>query len=239
MFLSRLELQHSPSFFQNTDMPLLVQTSLSATPKHDRKHKHSSQPRSFPTEHQTVASDSGVFFTLNLRRLDRQIDHHLRHVSTQKLPPHFDRDDLRQSIYVAIIESCPNYDPARSSRNTFCDRVIRRTLRKQLSSFRWQKNRGEESLEDDTVDLPTRSSSRGDFSEQEYALFQTEVQNVIAALPDDLKTICEMLMYYLPQEIACKLKTSKGVVQRRMEKIRTIFRAVGMTPDYFEENSED
>ncbi len=84
---------------------------------------------------------------------------------------------------------------------------------------------------------------RGDFSEQEYALFQTEVQNVIAALPDELKTICEMLMYYLPQEIASKLRvkkrTSKGAVQRRIQKIRTIFRSVGMTPDYFEENSED
>ena len=220
-------------------MTLLVQTSLLAMSKHDRKHDNSSPQRSFSTDCQTVAGDSGVFFTLNLRRLDKQIDHHLRRVSTQKLPPHFDRDDLRQNIYVAIIESCPNYDPARSSRNTFCDRVIRRTLRKQLSSFRWQKNRGECSLDDDTLELTQQTSSRGDFSEQEYALFQTEVQNVIAALPDDLQTTCEMLMYYLPQEIACKLKTSKGVVQRRMEKIRTIFRDVGMTPDYFEENSED
>ncbi len=220
-------------------MTLLVQTSLLAMSKHDRKHDNSSPQRSFSTDCQTVAGDSGVFFTLNLRRLDKQIDHHLRRVSTQKLPPHFDRDDLRQTIYVAIIESCPNYDPARSSRNTFCDRVVRRTLRKQLSSFRWQKNRGEESLDDGTVDLPTRSSDRGDFSEQEYALFQTEVQNVIAALPDDLQTICEMLLYYLPQEIASKLKTSKDYVLRRIQKIRTIFRAVGMTPDYFEETPEN
>ncbi len=65
------------------------------------------------------------------------------------------------------------------------------------------------------------------------------MQNVIAALPDDLQTICEMLLYYLPQEIASKLKTSKDYVLRRIQKIRTIFCAVGMTPDYFEENSED
>ncbi len=48
VFLSRLELQYSPSFFQNTDMTSLVQTSLSSNLKHDKRPDYSTPPRSIP-----------------------------------------------------------------------------------------------------------------------------------------------------------------------------------------------
>ena len=98
--------------------------------------------------------------SINLSHLYKQIDHHLRRVSTQKLPPHFDKDDLRQNIYVAIIESLSNFDPNLSSQNTFQDRVIQKCIRKKLASFRWRKNMSECSLDDGTVDLPTQTSIR-------------------------------------------------------------------------------
>ncbi len=85
---------------------------------------------------QTVqAKYSCPFF---LTHLNRQIDYHLRRVAAKNLPPHLDRDDLRQEIFVAVFQSLPNYDPARSSLNTFQDCVIRKNLRKQLYCIRYK-----------------------------------------------------------------------------------------------------
>ena len=175
---------------------------------------------------QTAQTKHSCPFSLN--HLHRQVDYHLRRVSVKNLPPHLDRDDLRQEMFVAVFQSQPSFDPARSSQNTFQDRVIRKNLRKQLSSFRWRKNQGEESLEDEAA-----ASSDARFHELsacEKSVFQNEVRAVVETMPDDLRLCCELLMYYTPKEAAAKLRISTGCVMRRMQSIRTIFCNAGMEP---------
>lgn len=169
----------------------------------------------------------------DIEQVDRQIDFHLRRVPTHRIPPHLDGDDLRQIVYVAMIESHAHYDPARSSPNTFRDRVIRRSVREQLSRSRWRKNRGERSLSDYVGERePSHDDVRADeLLRNEKHVFRGEVRAVIDAMPEELQRCCELLMYYTPEEAAEKMGIPTIYVLRKMDKIRSAFRKAGMMPE--------
>lgn len=166
--------------------------------------------------------------------IDRQIDLHLNNIPAHKIPSHFDKDDLRQNVYVSLFEAYRRYDPQRSSQNTFQDRVIRRCLREQLSGLRWRKNRGERSLSDCVGERePVHNDVRsGELRRNEKSVFQSEVRNVIDTLPRDLRRCCELLMFYTPQEVGEKMKMPQVYVLRKMAKIRSAFCKSGLNANY-------
>jgi DNA-directed RNA polymerase specialized sigma subunit len=172
--------------------------------------------------------------SLNIKQIDRQIDVHLRKISSRKLPSHLDRDDLWQSIYVAIIESLPKYNADLSSQNTFTNNVIRKSVGKQFLHLSRQKNQTHNSLDEFCAELePSYNNTRsGELLCNEKFLFQMEVRNVIDAMQPEFQEICELLLHYTLIETTRRLRKPKNYVLRQMQSIRMIFAEAGIAPEF-------
>ncbi|MDR1492021.1 MAG: sigma-70 family RNA polymerase sigma factor [Planctomycetaceae bacterium] len=169
-------------------------------------------------------------FTLS----DKTMNFHLSRIPRTFFRPFFERDDLRQEIFIALIRRSEEYDPTRSSRKTFENHLVQKAIANFIKRQRLRKNQPTESLDDVKFSkIPSCNETHcGEFNMIEQTIFATELQKIIDAMPDRLRECCERLKHYSPSETAEAMKRSAHCFQNDLKKIRRILS--GYMPEIFE-----
>jgi DNA-directed RNA polymerase specialized sigma24 family protein len=155
-----------------------------------------------------------------------------------------DCDDLQQEAALDLHLRRRFYDPARSGRRTFVQRVVsnrfanliaerragRRDYRACLRSL--DEPDGQDGLRrfGETLSADDYESQMGRRSMlwAQHAELRADVQRVIALLPPDLAAVAGLLMSVGAVEVARRLNLSRATVYRRIGGIREVFHAAGL-----------
>jgi RNA polymerase sigma factor (sigma-70 family) len=131
-----------------------------------------------------------------------------------------DRDDIEQDLIVRLLESWPQFDPAKGSATTFISTVVRNTVsnlirrrRRELQTFVASDSLPvlEESSHEDDVDL------------------KCDVATVLAGLAPEDRDLAERLMTSSVRRIAEEDNESIANVRKRVERLRKVFEAAGLS----------
>lgn len=177
-------------------------------------------------------------YTLNPDDVNKQIDFHLGRIPKGKLPAHIDLDDLRQEIYIVLLKRLPQFDPEKSSLQTFQDRLIVFQIKEYFKSFRWQKRQSGESLPSDDAPMVPRVNERkhGELKAVEQAVFGKEVMAVIDGMNEQQRKCCYLMMHYPEQFVADRLQLKGKNFNRLVKSIRAVFVKSNVRPGNFLEN---
>jgi RNA polymerase sigma factor (sigma-70 family) len=155
-----------------------------------------------------------------------------------------DQDDLQQEAALDLHLRLRNYDPARSGRRTFVQRVVTNRFANLIAERRAGCRDYRACLR--SLDEPDRQDGVRCFgetlSEDEYesrmgwrsmpwvqhAELRADVGRVIALLPPDLADVAGLLMSMSAVEAARRLNLSRATAYRRIGRIREIFAAAGL-----------
>ncbi|MHB0911813.1 MAG: sigma factor [Armatimonadota bacterium] len=158
-----------------------------------------------------------------------------------------DLEDIEQELYLRLYRLLPKYDPARSSKATFVDRVLtsgtRDLIRRQTAAKRDYR------MYQISLDQPIPSADEGDTSlgdsiwDTEHAFYlghslrnytdkvdlRIDVQRVLSKLDKSLQPIClGLAARKTPTEISRELGICRQTFYDRKLKIRKAFEAAGM-----------
>jgi RNA polymerase sigma factor (sigma-70 family) len=131
-----------------------------------------------------------------------------------------DRDDIEQDLIVRLLESWPQFDPAKGSATTFISIVVRNTVanlirRRRLVQRAFVDSEAladlEEPSHEDDVDL------------------ECDVATVLARLPPEDRVLAERLMTSSIREIAAEDDATVASVRKRVERLRSVFEAAGLS----------
>ncbi len=131
-----------------------------------------------------------------------------------------DRDDIEQDLMVRLLESWPQFDPAKGSATTFISTVVRNTvsnlIRRRQRELRTFVNSDslpvvEDSSHEDGIDL------------------KCDVATVLASLPPEDRDLAERLMTSSILEIAAADDVTVASVRKRVERLRKVFEAAGLS----------
>jgi len=181
--------------------------------------------------------DSGWLDARSLSRAERLA----RYVAGMPGFRESDLDDIRQELLLGLVERMPCYDPARAGRGTYVRRVlwgrVCRLLRGRycpkgsfLSRLRRLPSDSDEP-HDENVKAPSQDDLkvwREQPSEPDQVLVSLTIAQVVDRLPPELRALCEKLPEMSPADAARELGLSLWKLQRRMDRIRRIFRAAGL-----------
>jgi RNA polymerase sigma factor (sigma-70 family) len=155
-----------------------------------------------------------------------------------------DCDDLQQEAALDLHLRLRNYDPARSGRRTFVQRVVSNRFANLIAERRAGCRDYRACLR--SLDEPDRQEGVRCFgetlSEDEYesrmgwrsmpwvqhAELQADVEKVMALLPPDLAAVAGLLMSVGVVEAAQQLNLPRTTVYRRIGRIRTVFESAGL-----------
>lgn len=171
---------------------------------------------------------------INLDVAEKQIDYYLDRIFKNKIPSLVDLSDLRQDIFVTLLEQIDMFNPNRSSLDTFQARVIRNCVQQFSLKLRWKKNRTEEKITFvHTASLLTNKTKRNELQDVEKSVFVSEIHEVIENMDDELKLIAKNLMWYSVTQTSERMGIGINKLLRRIEKIRAIFTQAGIKPEDF------
>ena len=155
-----------------------------------------------------------------------------------------DCDDLQQEAALDLHLRRRFYDPARSGRRTFVQRVVSnrfanliaerkagcRDYRACLRSLDEPDGQDELRRFGETLSADEYESQMGRRSMPwvQRAELRADVQRVIALLPPDLAAVAGLLMSVGAVEVARRLNLSRATVYRRIGGIREVFHAAGL-----------
>ena len=155
-----------------------------------------------------------------------------------------DCDDLQQEAALDLHLRLRHYDPTRSSRGTFGQRVVNHRFANLIAERRAGCRDYRACMR--SLDEPDGQDGLGRFGEtlsaDEYesrmgrrsmpwvqrAELRADVQRVIALLPPDLAVVAGLLMSVGAVEVARRLNLSRATVYRRIGGIREVFHAAGL-----------
>jgi RNA polymerase sigma factor (sigma-70 family) len=131
-------------------------------------------------------------------------------------------EDLVADIILAVFQRTRDFDLRLSAWSTFINVVIEKEIKKFRSRKRWRKFQRAASiheLKEDEHPL-TNFYPTYELNDQERVVFFDEIRNVIATLPKELQTICQLLLVDSKIEIAKRLHLSNVLLCREIKKIR-------------------
>ncbi len=147
-------------------------------------------------------------------------------------------EDIEQELMLDYLSRIQSFDPEKSCRNTFADRILRHKCAEMIKAATAQKRNGglqatslNSWLEDgDREDVPESMSvwgARSDPSRQEDIV--VDVRAAVAALSEATRFYCAMLMQDLPVRTLCKIHDRHpSTVYEAMGRIRRDFSARGL-----------
>lgn len=142
-----------------------------------------------------------------------------------------DAEDLRQSMAVEICKALRRFNPRRSSRNTYVNRVLDRYYRHVVRQIRNQGNHAPwcPSSLSTRRELPEahRYSGNGRIDDFELVDFQHDVTYIVTNLPPRLRRIAVTLMSMKPRDAAAHLGLHRSTVYRAIHQLRDHFMQVG------------
>ena len=131
-----------------------------------------------------------------------------------------DRDDIEQDLIVRLLESWPQFDPAKGSATTFISTVVRNTVsnlirRRQLELRTF--------VDSDALPVAEEVSHEHDVD------LECDVATVLARLSPEDRVLAERLMTSSIREIATEDDLTVASVRKRVERLRHVFEAAGLS----------
>lgn len=173
--------------------------------------------------------------------LDR-IDFRVRQLRFQFDLSAEDQEDLRNDMVVELLSAFKRFDPNKSKRETFINRVLDRFALYVTRQRCTQQRRASDTpmgFDDVCTNFqPTvNDPRRGVRNEQHLRELRLDLSEVIAALPGDLQQVCEILTRKSGRAAAKDLGISKSSLYRAIAEIREHFISQGYSG--FSENAWD
>ncbi len=158
---------------------------------------------------------------------------------------HSDVDDIGQELRLELLVHLSRFDPSKGSRASFVARILKHKaaslLRRHLAQTR-APGVHEYSLEEEvwtaggpatlgevvTQDDGARRAGRKMVSDQERACLKADLARVIAALPEELRALCEEMTTKSIAQIARERHVDENWVSRRVKEIRRRFSEFGL-----------
>ena len=139
-----------------------------------------------------------------------------------------DQEDLRNDMVVELLSAFKRFDPDKSKRETFINRVLDRFVLYVTRQRCTQQRRASDSpigFDDVSAGFqPTiNDPRRGESNEQDLRELRLDLPEVIAKLPDDLQQVCEVLARKSGRAAAKELGISKSSLYRAVADIRKHF----------------
>jgi RNA polymerase sigma-70 factor (ECF subfamily) len=133
-----------------------------------------------------------------------------------------DREDLEQELMLRLLQSLHRFDPDQGHQNVFVTTVIERAFAMIVRERLAKKRDGGvvRSLDDEPVDsLP---------SDQEAFDLASDLADILARLPDDLRALAERLKSQSVSQAARDLGVPRTTLQRQVQRLRQIFEDAGL-----------
>jgi RNA polymerase sigma factor (sigma-70 family) len=142
-----------------------------------------------------------------------------------------DREDLEQELILRLLQSLHLFDPGQAHRNVFVTTVIERAvamiLRERLAKKRdsgvvrsFDQGQTKAGTSPEPVDPRP--------SDQEAFDLASDLAEVLARLPDDLRALAERLKSQSVSQAARDLGVPRTTLQRRVERLRKTFEDAGL-----------
>lgn len=154
-----------------------------------------------------------------------------------------DIDDLVQDIWLDLVQRMPGFDPRRSQHQTFCSRLVdhkasnvlrdRRAKRRdsrRCRSLNIPLTDGEDRDHADLLASDVHSGRTGCVcrSDEEHADLATDIANIMAKMPAELRDLCQRLQNQPLTAIAQEVGIPRTTLQESIKKIRRYFDDAGM-----------
>ncbi len=131
-----------------------------------------------------------------------------------------DRDDIEQDLIVRLLESWPQFDPAKGSATTFISTVVRNTV---SNLIRRRQRELRTFVSSDA--LPVVEDS----SHEDGVDLKCDVATVLARLSPEDRDLAKRLMVSSVRRIAAEDNESIATVRKRVERLRKVFEAAGLS----------
>lgn len=147
-----------------------------------------------------------------------------------------DYEDIRQELLLELVRKFPSFDPTQAQEATFAERV----LSNHVTHLLQHRHSKQETFERGMVPYPedagedtagSRGHDRPRIDEGKHAdevLLRLSVAEVLSRLPRDLRAVAELLKEHSKTETARRLGISDFILNKKIEKLRRIFRAAGL-----------
>jgi RNA polymerase sigma factor (sigma-70 family) len=133
--------------------------------------------------------------------------------------PNSDRQDLEQEGLLALWRALPRFDSSRASITTFAERVVANQIASVVRAQRALRR----------IPVPTNTSAYSDHAGYSVEL-GTDVERVLADLPEDDRRLARLLAEYSPTEASRMLRVSRSSVYEGIRRIRIAFLEAGLAP---------
>ncbi|MCL2120123.1 MAG: hypothetical protein FWH27_17030 [Planctomycetaceae bacterium] len=153
---------------------------------------------------------------------DKQIAYHLRQLRGVRLA---ERDDLRQEMYLALLEKTPIYLKRKSGKRTFIDRTLRHVVRQYFFDQCLHSDMFTTTVDQLTEnEHPTFNDTHGgELYELDCIYLQLDVTGFMKKLTARQRRICNQLTSgYRPKRIARRMHTLVKVIRRDIQQIKKL-----------------
>lgn len=142
-----------------------------------------------------------------------------------------DREDLEQELLLRLLQSLHLFDPEQAHRNVFVTTVIERAyamiVRERLAKKRnggaiRSLDHAREKAGDATEPVDPKSSH------EEQVDLATDLAEVLAKLPHDLRALAEQLKTQSLSQAARDLGVPRSTLQRQVQRLRRCFEDAGL-----------
>ncbi|GIW56165.1 MAG: hypothetical protein KatS3mg082_2569 [Nitrospiraceae bacterium] len=142
-----------------------------------------------------------------------------------------DREDLEQEMLLRLLQSLHLFDPDKAHQNVFITTVIERAVAMILRERLAKKRNGAavQSL-DQATDSAGESAEPVDphRSHEQQVDLATDLAEVLAKLPHDLRALAERLKHQSLSQVARDLGVSRSTLQRQVQRLRECFEDGGL-----------
>jgi len=153
---------------------------------------------------------------------DKQIAYHLRQLRGVR---HAEQDDLRQEMYLALLEKTPVYLKSKSGKRTFIDRTLRQVVRQYFFDQCLYNDTFTATVDQLTEnEHPTFNDTHsGELSELDCIYLQLDVTGFMKKFTHRQRRICNQLASgYRPKRIARRMHTMFQTVQREIKQVKKL-----------------
>ena len=171
---------------------------------------------------------------LNIKETLDQIDFLLHSAVKRRFVPVADFDDLRQDAFIAVFTGTRWYDARRASWPTFLATLIQSEINRFRLKKRWQKHAACESIHDlEEEDHPLMNNyPMSELNDIERGVVLSEMRQTLCELPDELQTICRMLLLLSKNDVAEMLEINARLLSQKITRIRKWLARSKIVQDY-------
>lgn len=174
-----------------------------------------------------------------------------RHLCRRLKSPLAEREDIEQDLWMVLLEQAGHFDAERATINTYIDRVIRSAVAMRIRhhcSAKETANRRAVSLDalsaspdSNAAGAAARIASdhvtarRGGTADDPIAASDDReaYASALAAMPTDLRGLCERVATQTQSRIASDLRIAKRTIRRKLREARTYFERAGIENSRF------